>query len=421
VPVGTAVTPFTGTLNGLGNTISNLKINRPTTNAVGLIGYQSVSGMITNVGLLNPTVAGHDYVGSLVGYNYGGTITSSYADNVTVTALGGDAGGLVGRNDVHVVGAGTAAVYTPATLSNSYVNGGVVTAAYWGVGGLAGSNNAHWSGAAQSSISGSYVRGATNVYGPSGQFGPLVGNNTGLLIDSRYDIDNVLVGTSLATMASVVTQGGLYNNGVAMNGQFNDWLTGGKTLNIANYSSSLVPAGGASYTISGIQGMKDLLGFAENSAYTFTLGANIDLTLLPGYNVPVLAATFDGANNTVSNLNVNQPYAKGLGLFSHVLTTGAVSNVGVIAPVVNGYRRIGGLAGWNEGDDSFSLFPSAGDYEEYARWAGLSPKRLNAELERRQAFLRKLLECGPSSIPAVNAAIEAYYREVIAPSRRGQR
>ncbi|MFQ6019197.1 MAG: hypothetical protein ACE5KW_00395, partial [Dehalococcoidia bacterium] len=79
------------------------------------------------------------------------------------------------------------------------------------------------------------------------------------------------------------------------------------------------------------------------------------------------------------------------------------------------------LAHWNPDDDSFSLFLSAADHKEFARWAGLSPAALAAELKRREGFLADLLASEQTAIPAVNQAIEAYYREVIAASRQAGR
>ena len=51
-PIGNSSTPFTGTFNGNSYTISNLFINLPTTDNVGLFGYTS-GATIENVGLVN--------------------------------------------------------------------------------------------------------------------------------------------------------------------------------------------------------------------------------------------------------------------------------------------------------------------------------------------------------------------------------
>src|SRR5207302_1039612 len=83
---------FTGTFEGLGNTISNLRISLPsTTNYVGLFGASS--GTIRDVGVVGGSVSGGNYAGVLVGLSYG-TIVNAYA---TATVNGGTySGGLVG-------------------------------------------------------------------------------------------------------------------------------------------------------------------------------------------------------------------------------------------------------------------------------------------------------------------------------------
>ena len=67
-PIGNSSTPFTGTFNGNNYTISDLFINLPTTNDVGLFGY-TWGAIIENVGLLNANITGQNNVGGLVGYN----------------------------------------------------------------------------------------------------------------------------------------------------------------------------------------------------------------------------------------------------------------------------------------------------------------------------------------------------------------
>ena len=280
-PVGNSTTPFTGTFDGLGHTITNLTINRPTTAYVGLFGYTGTSSVIRNVGLVGSSVNGLVHVGNLVGYNYG-------------------------------------------TVNNSYAAGNVSGHQY--VGGLAGFNNA---GTISNSYSAGNVNGSTYV-------GGLVGYNHGeMLINSHYNIDAVAINGG-----AQVTPGGLYAT------QFNDWLAHGMALNIANYTS-LAPVTANSFSINSVQGFKDMLGFADNPAYTFTLANNIDLSTAPGLYVPYLAGIFDGAGFTISNLDINQSFGSQLGLFGKLASVGAVRNVGLLNAAVSGYDQIGGLVGYN--------------------------------------------------------------------------
>jgi hypothetical protein len=130
-PIGTSTTPFAGSFNGDGFTISNLFINRPTTQDIGLFGVTNDSD-VTNVGLVDVDIIGGGtdpnvfhtgslvglakestlinvyatgtiqaaaVVGGLVGYQYLSTIQQSYSKadiTCSATGLGSFLGGLVG-------------------------------------------------------------------------------------------------------------------------------------------------------------------------------------------------------------------------------------------------------------------------------------------------------------------------------------
>ena len=77
-PIGTSANPFKGTFDGQGHTISNLYINMPDRNDVGLFGYTS-DGEVKNVVINNAKVAGKNCTGVVTGTPY----TSKYT-NITV-------------------------------------------------------------------------------------------------------------------------------------------------------------------------------------------------------------------------------------------------------------------------------------------------------------------------------------------------
>ena len=164
MPVGNNATPFNGTLDGLGHAISNLTINRPATDDAGLIGTTGSAGTVKNLGLLDGSVTGLDYVGGLVGYNQG-IVSNSYT---TGTVSGGN------------LGAGGLAGYNGGTVSNSYATGAVSGANR--VGGLVGTNNA---GTVDSSYAIGTVSGTSEV-------GGLVGNNDLGTISNSYAAGAVL-------------------------------------------------------------------------------------------------------------------------------------------------------------------------------------------------------------------------------------
>jgi len=149
-PIGESGGAFTGAFDGQDHTISNLTINRPATNDIGLFGRTNAS-TITNVGVTSVDITGGNQVGGLVGHiRNGSTITGSYA---TGDVDGGTfVGGLVGLN-------------TDSSISDSYATGSVDGSSQ--VGGLVGLNQN------SSNITGSYATGAVN--GGGDYVGGLVG------------------------------------------------------------------------------------------------------------------------------------------------------------------------------------------------------------------------------------------------------
>ncbi|WP_127341337.1 CARDB domain-containing protein [Halorubrum sp. 48-1-W] len=97
-PIGDSGTPFTGTFDGNGHTISGLSIDRG--DDVGLFGETETGSSMTDVTLESPDVIGEHDVGPLVGASYG-DITEGTVDGGDVTTdIGTDeeahVGGLVG-------------------------------------------------------------------------------------------------------------------------------------------------------------------------------------------------------------------------------------------------------------------------------------------------------------------------------------
>ncbi len=122
-PVGT----FTGSLDGNNYEISDLYINRPGENNIGLFGISDTDYNIgiRNLGMVDSDITGDRYVGGIAGYSYDGQIINVYN---TGSVLGGShVGGIVG--------------YTQDLIENSY-NTGSITGSGNSIGGIAGENNA---------------------------------------------------------------------------------------------------------------------------------------------------------------------------------------------------------------------------------------------------------------------------------------
>lgn len=212
-PLGSTSTPFTGTLDGDGYTISGLSVSSGsdiglfgvTSGAtissvklqgasvcnyggsnVGLLAGQALSTTISDVEV-NGTVCGLDQVGGLVGYGYAGSVTNtaSYA-YVDVNGSGFNIGGLVGEANATVV-------------SKSFVEADVIAPNGKLVGGVVG----YVTGA---SAYGNYFKGDLNA---TGNFGGVVGKmEYGSVYDS-YSQFGFVVGEGKG--AGVV--GALYESG----------------------------------------------------------------------------------------------------------------------------------------------------------------------------------------------------------------
>jgi hypothetical protein len=154
-PIGNSfATRFQGTVDGREYTISNLFIDRDSTDNVGLFGY--LGGVVHNLGVINANVRGKEYVGILVGMNNEGEIYNCYSTGV-VSGSAGKIGGLVGRN-------------FKGLISNCYSSASVSGAT---IGGLVGRNEGQ--GSVQGRVENSYATGtvsaSTGLHGSGGLIG----------------------------------------------------------------------------------------------------------------------------------------------------------------------------------------------------------------------------------------------------------
>lgn len=101
-PIGDSTNPFTGTIDGFSGEkvfgISNLTINRPEEDNVGLVGVGD-SADFANLYLSNVSITGKDNVGAIAGTLQNGSHISWSSASGTVTGKGESIGGLVGLAD----------------------------------------------------------------------------------------------------------------------------------------------------------------------------------------------------------------------------------------------------------------------------------------------------------------------------------
>ena len=235
------IASFSGTLDGLGHTISGLRIARtattptstPCLNYCGLFLNTSNTSVIRNVGLVDGSVTGVKYVGFLVGYS-GGSISNSYATgSVTGTY---NIGGLVGSSTGtisnsyatgsvtganHYIGGLVGETSGGGTISNSYATGSVQSTGGDNVGGLVGVSRAN--------ISNSYATGS--VISKNGSAGGLVGSNmTGFIISNSYATGNVTSNGNTANTGGLVGS----NRGPISNSYATGSVTGGEGISANN-------------------------------------------------------------------------------------------------------------------------------------------------------------------------------------------
>ena len=234
--VGSATTPFTGTFQGNGNTLSNLFINHTSATQGGLFGQVGAGGVIDGVKLREGNIAttSGTAVGALAGVN-GGTIKGSSAvGSIAANKAEGTvyAGGLVGSNTGRIVSS-----YAQAEITGSAS----------AVGGLAGHNGSNGSVVASYSIVASSVTSRNGAY-----LGGLVGHNQGA-ITATYSRSPVKATGNTAAVGGLVG----YNQRTLSTSTTQGTIT-------ASYSRGLVVATGTNPSVGGLVG-KNSGGVAVNS------------------------------------------------------------------------------------------------------------------------------------------------------------
>ena len=103
LPIGNNNSGFRGKFNGNGHTISNLWINRPSTDYIGLFGKINDNTEILNLKLENADYAGNNYVGGITGYCHNASSITSCVFNGKISGNDyiGCVCGYIDNNDYH--------------------------------------------------------------------------------------------------------------------------------------------------------------------------------------------------------------------------------------------------------------------------------------------------------------------------------
>ena len=191
-PIGDATTPFVGSFDGAGFSISNLYFDDAGARDVGMFGVTFAPNeiVITDLHLVGVNIRALGNVGAIAGTN-GGILTRSSASGVVIGGAevnkNGIIGGLVGENGRRGDG-----VRPPALISYSLSQVNVTSVGGRFVGGLVGYNRMN------SSIIDSYARGTVTGAAIDVDFGA-VDATAGF---AGYNGINSTIGTSYATGAT---------------------------------------------------------------------------------------------------------------------------------------------------------------------------------------------------------------------------
>ncbi len=205
-PIGTVYTPYLGTFDGQGHTLSNFQIHRPNTDYVAL--FVANSGTIQNLNLVGGS-AYPDFIGGLDTASLA-VFNSGAISNVNVTAIFSDQRRTISYDGAHSIGGMVATNFGSIDHSTSHVYIGSQSTRI--IGGMVATN---YGTLTYDNASGS-IRESTVVGGP---VGGLAGINYGPLIDHDYFTGSV--------------QGSSNQNGQNATGG----LIGLATTNLPNYEN----------------------------------------------------------------------------------------------------------------------------------------------------------------------------------------
>jgi hypothetical protein len=125
VPIGGKDNRFNGTFDGGGHKVTNLTIQRINTDYQGFFGCIGSSGTIKNLGVVDASITGAQYIGGVVGKVHGGTVKNCYSsgrismDYFSSSCVGGVAGSVEGDGMIENC-------YSTATVGGTRIVGGVV-------------------------------------------------------------------------------------------------------------------------------------------------------------------------------------------------------------------------------------------------------------------------------------------------------
>ena len=263
-PIGSDSNEYTGTFNGDGHTISGLTINNSSANYQGLFGYVGTGGKVQNL-TVSGTVSGGMFVGGVVGYNNGGTVTGCIFSGSGSVSGNSYVGGVVGV--VGVVGDSS------GTVKNCYNTGDVTGGSY--VGGVVGQN----SGSVENCYNTGNISGDISVGSSGGVVGWNSGTvencyNTGSVTSSGSNVGGV-VGYNVGPVKNCYNIGEVSGSGIYVGGVVG--YNGGSGIVTNCYNTGTVSSNSNISDVGGVVGYNGGSGTVTNCYNTGTVSSNSNI------------------------------------------------------------------------------------------------------------------------------------------------
>ncbi|MGN0651185.1 MAG: hypothetical protein ACI4KM_12180, partial [Oscillospiraceae bacterium] len=294
-PIGEESVSFTGSFDGKGYTISGLYFNDSNESYVGLFGTIGNGGTVSNVGIVNSSFTGNDYVGAVAGKN-NGAISGCFTNTIQVN--GTTSGDICGQSD------------------------GTVKRCFYLEGGR---------GAGEAKTEAQFTSGEVAYL--------LNGDRTNIVWGQLIYTDPLPVPVNEANR--VYFAQGVYHN-----------HTSGTDCRICPVEPDFVDG---KYQISTEQHLLWLAEYVNstnnmvNAVLVNNIAVSDGFVMTPiGTAEKPFNGSFDGKCCGISNLNINTT-SDNAGLFGVIGTSGMVSNLAVTSSTIEGNGNVGGIAGTNNG------------------------------------------------------------------------
>ena len=271
-PIGSDTSNFTGTYDGLGCGISNLTIDRPLQENVGLFGYTN-NAKLKNMKLVNTNVTGSIYTGGLIGYSQSSTIinskvTGEIEGKISVGGLAGrTSGGKIQNSSANVVIHGVENLgglvgnASGTTVLDSYAIGTVIGTGDY-VGGAIGTLT---SGVIGNIHSKAEARGTNHV-------GGLIGTLEYTEVKNSYATGGVIGDKFVGGLVGSNYQRGRIVTSYAKGNVTGGSLAGGLVgyLNVSNNNYVAIEDSYAEGNVIGVERIGGLVGYHRSSNLGFT-------------------------------------------------------------------------------------------------------------------------------------------------------